>query len=389
MKLKYEASQTYTDSDSEREISIDEMNSYYLEMTDLLRRVESSENHYQSLGLDRSATLQQIKRAYQQVISLLFPPYSLSSGIPPDVISGMMRAFDKASRAYSVLALCPKRQEYDRSLPGRSRWPGHELNAKGSIAEHLANEGFAKEDVRSTVSRQKPLSSSVEALEARVIDRGINRRRAERIRMNLSVKVSGHDRKNGKWEEMAETIDVSRMGVTIRLRRKMRHGLVLYLTLALPDKLRSHGFGSPGYNVYALVRRVERAKGGVRIVGLEFLGEHPPAGYLESPWVTFKTKPWAGIDRRRKNRQSQEEAVSVEFFDEMAQSIARCVGKTENLGPTGVRLCVRQAPAEFELVRVTFTGRGSESFANLRNRYLGQDGFERLCLAFIGSDLAE
>lgn len=382
-------SQTYVDADSVREISIEEVNSYYLEMAALLQRVESSENHYQVLGLDRSATLQQIRRAYHQALSLLFPPYQLSSSIPQEMLERMERAFEKTSRAFSALALCQRRQEYDRSLPGRSRWPGHDLKGRQATVGKNEPENSANEKTSAARPKSGSLPSLLDALEPNVIDRGVNRRRAERIRMTISVRVMGHDRRQGRWDEMAETVDVSRTGVRIRLRRKMRHGMVVYLTLPLPDKLRSHGFGSPGYHVYALVRQVERVKGGMRVVGMEFLGEHPPSGYLETPWATFRTSPWSGIDRRRKLRQSREETVSVEFFNEAAQSVARCMAKTENLGRSGVRLCVRQAPTEFEIVRLTFTGRGFETFATLRNRYLGKDGFERLCLAFTGSELVD
>lgn len=391
MKLKYGTSQRIAGSDSGIDNSIDDIYLYYVELEKLLRHVESSQTYYQALNLDQLATLQQIRHAYEQSLNLLFPPYHLFSEIPRGTLARIERAFEKTSRAFSVLALRHKRQEYDDVLFGHNRWTYHPAGKQlQPLTQSVRKESPTTSRISSTVdSQQKVLPSIPEASKPKVIDKGINRRRAERIRMTISVRVQGHDRKNGKWDEKAETVDVSRTGATIRLRRKMRHGLIVYLTLPMPDKLRCHGFGVPGYNVYALVRRVERAKGGVRIVGVEFLGEQPPKGYMENPWATFRTTGWSGIDRRRKMRDRREEAISIEFFNEMAQSVGKFMATTEDISQTGVRLCVRQAPTEFELVRVTFTGRGFESFATLQNRYLGNDGFERLCLAFLGSELPE
>jgi hypothetical protein len=86
---------------------------------------------------------------------------------------------------------------------------------------------------------------------------------------------------------MGQTVDVSRTGVTLQMRTLVRHGTVLYITLPLPSKLRATA--SVQHNVYALVRRVQPAKGGLRIVALEFLGEHPLPAYFRKPWAIYKT----------------------------------------------------------------------------------------------------
>lgn len=391
MKLKYEISSNRAGSDPDK--SVGDLNSYQTELDNLLRLVESSQTYYQLLSLDRSATQQQVRHAYQQSLSLLFPPYHLSSEISRGTLVRMERAFEKTSRAFSVLALSQKRREYDAALFGGSNWLDNQLADERPLPMPQPAKPTEPPPVKVTAATIVPppqvVLPSVETSNPKILDKGINRRRAVRIRMPLSVRVTGHDRRNGKWDEMAETIDVSRTGITIRSRRKMRHGAILFLSLPMPEKLRSHGFGAPSYNIYAMVRRVERAKGGARTVGLEFLGEHPPKGYLETPWALYRTTAWSGMDRRRKKREISEEMLSIEFFDESAQSIGTCMAKTENISQSGVRICVRQVPTEFELVRVTFTGRGFQCFATLQNRYLGNDGFERLCLAFLGSELPE
>ncbi len=338
------------------------MSAYYLELERLLERIEQSTLYYQILNLDRSASLDSVKLAYQQLIATLFPPYKISAGLPEQMLARIGRAFERAVRAFSVLALAARRAEYDAALM-----------SKPAASTPTQTDASAESD--KTKWRPKKASSP-----------GSNRRRGERFKLALPVQLTGYTRRNGKWQEIAETIDVSRSGITLRMSRRVQHGNVLYTTLPMPEKLRVHNYAAPSYNTYALVRRVGRIKDGTREVGLEFLGEHPPAGYLEKPWTLFRTKPWAGGERRRKPRQTSAEVVSLEYFNEAMQLVARGNARAEDISPAGLRVLVRNAPPEFELVRVASPARGFESFAALCNRFLGKDGFERLSLEFIDSE---
>ena len=140
-----------------------------------------------------------------------------------------------------------------------------------------------------------------------------NRRRCERFKLSIPARTMGCDRVKGKWSELTQTVDVSRTGVSLMTRRRVRYGMVLYLSLPMPVKLRGHGFSDQTYNVYGLVRRIEPIRNGTRVIGVEFLGEHPPVGYLEKPWVTFRTQNWSGIERRRQDRLSKAEPVTIEY----------------------------------------------------------------------------
>ncbi|PYP86905.1 MAG: hypothetical protein DMF61_11945 [Blastocatellia bacterium AA13] len=209
-----------------------------------------------------------------------------------------------------------------------------------------------------------------------------DRRRVSRIKLTVPARITGHERIGGKWNEMATTVDVSRTGLTVLMRHRVRPGLLLYLTLPLPEKLRNHGHADAGYAVYCLVRRVDPMKKGARNVGLEFVGPTPPPGFLEKPWATFKAINWGGSNRRRKPRKSQTEIVVVEYYDESMRALGREMAKTENLSTGGMQISVRTAPAEFELLRILCPSRNFESFAALRSRFRGKDGFERLCIQF-------
>jgi hypothetical protein len=185
---------------------------------------------------------------------------------------------------------------------------------------------------------------------------------------------------------MTETVDMSRTGVRLRLRRPVRYGTVLYLTLPLPTKLRAHGFAEQSYNVYALVRRIEPSKQGVRAVGVEFIGEHPPAGFLDKPWSVFRSKKWGGTERRRSNRVEQVEKIRIEYFDESMRSIFFEVARTENVSRSGLRIYGTKAPAEFDLVRVSCPRLKFEAMATLRSRYNGKDGLERICVQLLDKE---
>ena len=195
--------------------------------------------------------------------------------------------------------------------------------------------------------------------------------------------MAGYDGAGGKWQEIAKTVDVSRLGVAVRMRKRIRHGSVLHVTLPLPLKLRSHGFAEPGYNMYAIVRRIELPNDGIRVVGLEFIGKNPPAGYLYKPWATFRTQKWTGADRRIEPREDRAEPVVVEYFHESMKSLGRTVGMTENISHGGARVCIKSTPPEYDLVKITKVDRTFESLAYVRNHFIAKDGFDRLCLQFV------
>jgi hypothetical protein len=213
-----------------------------------------------------------------------------------------------------------------------------------------------------------------------------NRRRSERVRLSIPARVTGFDRNTGKWNEMTETVDVGRTGITLRMRRRLQPGGVLYLTLPLPTKLRSHGYSDPHYSVYALIRRVEPAREGAREVSLEFLGEHPPVGFLDKPWAVFRTKRRDGHERRRSPRISRTEKVRIEYLSEAEQLIASEDARTENVSRTGLRIMVKAAPPEFDIVRVKWAVRGFDALAAVRNRFVARDGIERICVQFLDNE---
>jgi curved DNA-binding protein CbpA len=375
------------------EFAPDQMSAYFLDLEGLLGRVDSATTYYQVLGVDRTDEQEKIKSSFQQLLNLLFPPYVIARTMPAEITPRIERAFNKASQAFAVLASFARRKEYDSALLSIANKPtsaaapiGSRVSqpkSAGSASAGRADSSAVAADGDHLTLRRMDQRGLVyrESLTAKSDD---NRRRVERFKLSIPVRVTGHDRRNGKWHEMAQTIDVSRTGVRLRLRRRVKHGTVLYITLPLPTKLRAHGFAEQSYNVYTLVRRVEPPKQGVRAIGVEFIGEHPPAGFLDKPWAVFRPKRWGGNERRRPNREQQAEKVRIEYFDESMHSISREEARTENVSRYGLRISGTTAPPEFDLVMVSCPRLKFECMAALRNRYRGKDGLERICVQLIG-----
>jgi hypothetical protein len=361
----------------EPEYAGEQISIYFLELEGLLNRIERSTTHYQVLGVERSASHREIKLSYQQALGLLYPPYSISQTMPPEMISRIEQAFTKASLSFFILATFNKRKEYDILLAPAAGRPAPSQTIQQQCAPPPAKAEINLDRV--------PAQRKVYAEFSKGATND-NRRRAERFKLPLPARVTGCDRKTGKWHEMTETVDVSRSGITLKLRRRLLHGMIVYVTLPFPAKLRTHGYADSSYSVYALVRRVEPLRKDTRVVGLEFLGEHPPPGYLQRPWAVFRTKKWNGIERRRMPRIDRAEVVRLEYFTDDMRPMLQEEARTENVSRTGLRVAVKDAPADFDLVKVSCPSRAFESLAGVRNRYVAQDGYERLCLQFVDKE---
>jgi hypothetical protein len=360
---------------AKRESTANLISSHYLEVEYLLDRVERAATHYQTLAVDRSATSEQIVEAYQQAVRVLHPRYhKVRSAVSDDVLLRIDKSFNKVSQAFFVLTDQAKKSEYDLSLGRQS-----EQQTGTSVRPDLPS---ASDD---SIVIVNPLTAN--PVHSRTVDdtEHFNRRRCERIKLSIPALVIGYDASGAKWKEVAKTIDVSRIGVSLTMNRRPHIGAVLRLTMPLPARLRSYGFSDPGYNAYAIVRRVEPVEDDVRIVALELLGQRPPAGYLERPWATFRTERWTGPDRRRQPRADHSEQVRIAFLDDQRREITATDAVTENVSANGARIRLESPSPECDLVRVTRVEGKFESLAMVRQRYKGLDGAERLCVQFLGN----
>jgi hypothetical protein len=408
--------------------SANQISAYYLELERLIERIERGATHYQVLDIERSANPEQIKVAYYNTMKLLkLLRFKTAFLMPPDMVMRMRGASEKASAAYFILMHFGKRTEYDNSLrdikkammsgnaPAVVNEPAPPLDLQNIDLHPPVHESSTaakldeiKREQRTAVRRGttgKLNAKVIHATEA-IVRSAANKvmftkttdevpqektpevtldgcRRFQRFNLSLPTYVAGYERGGKRWQEMTYTINVSKGGVAIRLTHRVRHGLVMHLTMPFPVKLRNHGFGEPSYKIYAIVRRIEPMKNGFREVGLEFLQEQAPNGYVEKPAMVYRTEKGQGPDRRREARKAIEEPVKIEYLNEAMKVVGEQNGITENISRSGMRVRVQMLATEFEVVKVTGVGQPFHSLALVRNRFVGNDKLERLCLQFV------
>jgi len=372
----------------------DQMKAHLLELELTLARIDSGRSYYHILGVDRTDSEEEIKSSYQQLIEILYPPSGIAEALSHDIVSRIGRSFAKASQAFGVLACYTRRREYDgalsstarrtvdqRALRSQSGVPAPEARDSSRLGSLIPHESSGALKNRSSIVASPGASSPV--FKESYSTSSDNRRRCGRMKLSIPARVTGHDQAKGKWHEMTETIDVSRTGARLRLHRRVKPGTVIFLTLPMPTKLRAHGLAEQSYNVYALIRVVDPPSNGSREVGVEFLGEHPPAGFIEKPWAIYRARRKGANERRRHRREESNEAVVIEYLDETGQPIGRDEARTENIGRRGVRVVGTTSPLEFDVIRIGFERLHFFTLATLRDRYRGKDGLERLCLQLV------
>lgn len=350
----------------EKSYSPAQMNAYFLELERLLAQVECGGNNYRLLGVESSATRLQIRTKYQQALALLFPPAQISDQFPPEIFGRIDAVFAQLTRAFAVLGSCRRRAEYDQALSS-GKDPAAELEFPTATAvTAVPGRSYDPE------ARAIPIYNAQER----------NRRRNQRNNVKLPVQVNGVDRRGGEWQEQTGTLDVSATGLMLLLQHPVRLGAVLYLSLPMPRNLRSYDRDTAEWQVYAIVRRIRPAAKGSRAVGLEFIGSQPPKGYRQTPWASFRTGKWQGHNRRRHDRVVRNETVFLEYLDEQGVTVLLDTGVTENISRTGMRIRVSPITVRFETVRLSSWDRQSDYSAIVVDRFVGQDGEERLCLHF-------
>ncbi|HEY6333570.1 MAG TPA: PilZ domain-containing protein [Blastocatellia bacterium] len=377
-----------------QELDTSKISSMFLEFERLAYRVDQSGTHYQALGVEYGASMEELKQAYRNAVSLIQPIYT--GEFQPAEASSQAKAariLRKTSNAFAVLSNLGKRLEYDNSLfkkrpgaipitlPGSiSRAVGESLKDTGlqlAVSSALQTGRLAP----NYAGLNSPRLVAVPAMKLESLEE--NRRRYERFELCVPVVMAGHDRINGKWDEESETLDVSKSGARLSTNLTLRHGSVVHLSLPLPIRLRAHGFVEPIYKVYAIARRVGPSEGGPRTLGLEFLGENPPAGYLERPWAAYRTGSWDGAERRREARDERSEVVTVRYLDKTRTPFRQEIALTENISLGGAMIYVKGAPPEVEFIRLANLTRSFESVARICDRYIGSDALERISLQFL------
>ncbi len=233
-------------------------------------------------------------------------------------------------------------------------------------------------------------------------------RRIQRISLPLPVRIEVKIDSKVTWNEITRLSDISAFGAGFTLKRPVKRGRLVLLTIPMPRQLRCFDYSEPQYKIWALVRRCIET-GQVRsepsyAIGVAFTGKKPPSDYIDHPSrlydISHREQEGEGFwhlapadllvddsdlptDLRKQTRFFIPEALKLEIMDDAGNVTASETTVTENLSLGGAAVFT-----QFELEAGSFLRVSSDRFdvtiiAVVRGKRIGPDGITRLHLEFI------
>lgn len=231
-------------------------------------------------------------------------------------------------------------------------------------------------------------------------------RRIHRVPLSLPIRVASYISPTTTWDEITRLNDVSAFGAGFNLKRPVKRGRLLEMTIPLPRQLRCFDFSEPQYRVWGIVRRCIAINANTPneryAIGVAFIGKYPPNNYQNEPsklyeiskreekglWqiVPAPTKPDESSlakEERRHSRFSLPVNVTLETLDEGKNVTASEMTVTENLSFGGAAV-FSMLPAEVgSFVRLRCEQYNVSIISIVRGKRTGIDGIPRLHLEFI------
>lgn len=231
-------------------------------------------------------------------------------------------------------------------------------------------------------------------------------RRIQRISLPLPVRVEVKVDSQVSWNEITRLSDVSAFGCGFVLKRPVKRGRLVVVTIPMPRQLRCFDFSEPQYKIWALVRRciaVESRSGAKTYsVGVAHIGKTPPPSYFDHPSQLYDishassdgmwhindadlTKDDSDLpaDLRRQSRFHIPEGMIIELMDENGEVLGSETTVSENISVGGAAVFTQLDIDTGAFVRVTSQRDGTKIISVVRGKRVGTDGMTRLHLEFI------
>jgi hypothetical protein len=233
-------------------------------------------------------------------------------------------------------------------------------------------------------------------------------RRIQRISLPLPVRVEVKIDSKINWNEITRLSDVSAFGAGFNLKRPIKRGRLVLMTIPMPRQLRSFDYGEPQYKIWGIVRRCipigKNAQTPEYSIGVGFTGKAPPPGYLEHPSmlydITHREGEGEGFwqlapadvaaddsnlpkDLRKQTRFFIPEALVIEKVDEIGTVLESEMSVTENISLGGAAIFTTLTAAVGSFLRVTSQRFYITILSVVRGSRVGEDGITRLHLEFI------
>lgn len=231
-------------------------------------------------------------------------------------------------------------------------------------------------------------------------------RRIQRYALALPTRVEVKVDKKFSWNEITRLEDISAFGAAFKLKRPVKRGRLMMISLPMPRQLRCYDYLEPQYRIWGLVRRCLpvgiNAGSQSYAVGVAFVGKNPPQAYLDDPSKLYNITDredgglWQLVEMdvmqdeselpaylRRHTRFAIPETLLIEMLDENGDVAASEVTVTENvsLGGAAVFTSFNVEPGSF--LRVKSERHDLSIISIVRGKHLGEDGINRLHLEFI------
>jgi hypothetical protein len=232
-------------------------------------------------------------------------------------------------------------------------------------------------------------------------------RRIQRISLPLPVRVEVKIDSKVSWNEVTRLSDVSAFGCGFTLKRPVKRGRLILLTIPMPRQLRSFDYSEPQYRIWGVVRRCIPVGRSVESpeysVGVAFTGKTPPAGYLEHPSMLFDVAQrddangfWNIMpadlmaddsdlpkDLRKQTRYFIPETLHLAQVDESGNVLFSETSVTENISLGGAAVFTTLKADAGSFLRVSSERFGVTILSVVRSSRVGDDGITRLHLEFI------
>lgn len=233
-------------------------------------------------------------------------------------------------------------------------------------------------------------------------------RRIQRISLPLPVRVEVRVDRSASWNEITRLTDISAFGAGFTLKRPVKRGRIMLLTIPMPRQLRCFDFSEAQYRIWGLVRRCIEAgrvsDDQLYAVGVAFIGKKPPEGFVEHPSRLYDLSHresegegfWHVVDAdlraddsnlpsdlRRQTRFHIPESLILELMDENGNVSSSETTVTENISLGGAAVFTQTKIEPGTFIRVTSERFNVKIISVVRGKRVGPDGMTRLHLEFI------
>jgi hypothetical protein len=232
-------------------------------------------------------------------------------------------------------------------------------------------------------------------------------RRLQRISLPLPVRVEVRIDSKVTWNEITRLSDVSAFGAGFSMKRPIKRGRMVLMTIPMPRQLRSFDYSEPQYKIWGVVRRCvpvgKNSRDQEYSIGVAFTGRRPPNGYLDHPsmlydithrseneglWNLMPADLQADesdlpVQDRKQTRLFIPESLRLEKVDDAGNVIELETTVTENISIGGASIFTSLKVETGSFVRVISDRFNVTILSVVRGSRLGSDGITRLHVEFI------